>query len=123
MYSAAGLDDSATADTRAMTAPWWPVTECGLTEAAAATALAVKSAACLLDLDGVIVDGSISRELLTTLQREVGKAFDRHGWEDVVRPPVLPGTVGPDTRAIGGALLPLYAKFAPDRDLLLKLGS
>jgi hypothetical protein len=33
----------------------------------------------------------------------------------------LAGTIGSDARAIGGALLPLYANFAPDRDLFLKL--
>jgi hypothetical protein len=37
------------------------------------------------------------------------------------RPRVLAGTIGSDARAIGGALLPLYANFAPDRDLFLKL--
>ena len=39
----------------------------------------------------------------------------------VGRPAVLAGTIGSDARAIGGALLPLYANFAPDRDLFLKL--
>jgi len=28
-----------------------------------------------------------------------------------------------DARAMGGALLPLYANFAPDRELFLKLGA
>ena len=123
MYAAAGLDSSATADARALAAPWWPLTQAWLNDAAAATALAVNSAACLLDLEGVIVDGSFSRELLAALHREIDIALDHHDWEGVVRPPVLPGTVGPDARAIGGALLPLYANFAPDRDLFLKLGS
>jgi hypothetical protein len=39
----------------------------------------------------------------------------------VARPRVLAGTIGSDARAIGGALLPLYANFAPDRDLFLKI--
>jgi hypothetical protein len=34
---------------------------------------------------------------------------------------VLPGAIGSDARAIGGALLPLYANFAPDRELFLKV--
>jgi hypothetical protein len=34
---------------------------------------------------------------------------------------VLAGTIGSDARAIGGALLPLHANFAPDRDLFLKM--
>jgi hypothetical protein len=31
------------------------------------------------------------------------------------------GTIGSDARALGGALLPLHASFAPDRDLFLKV--
>ena len=36
-------------------------------------------------------------------------------------PAVLEGTIGSDARAMGGVLLPLYANFAPDRELFLKL--
>jgi hypothetical protein len=32
----------------------------------------------------------------------------------------MAGTIGSDARALGGALLPLYATFAPDRALFLK---
>ena len=32
-----------------------------------------------------------------------------------------PRTIGPDARALGGALLPLHANFAPDRELFLKI--
>ena len=41
----------------------------------------------------------------------------------LARPAVLEGTIGSDARAMGGALLPLYANFAPDRELFLKLAS
>ena len=33
------------------------------------------------------------------------------------------GTIGPDARALGGALLPLHANFAPDRALFLKIAA
>ena len=49
-----------------------------------------------------------------------GATLGRYSWEGVARPSVLAGTIGSDARAIGGALLPLYANFAPDRDLFLK---
>ena len=48
---------------------------------------------------------------------------DRYNWEGVQCPQLLPGTIGSDARALGGALLPLHANFAPDRDLFLKLGN
>jgi predicted NBD/HSP70 family sugar kinase len=120
-YSGAGLDPTAVADERAMTAPWRTHTNAWLRQAATGVAMAVNSAVCLLDLDGVIVDGSFSRPLLQVLLDELSTALDHHNWEGVSRPTVLPGTIGSDARALGGALLPLYANFAPDRDLFLKL--
>jgi predicted NBD/HSP70 family sugar kinase len=120
-YAAAGLDIAATGDARALAEPWRAHTQAWLREAGEATAMAVNSAACLLDLDGVIIDGAISRELLGALLAQVSDSLDRYNWEGVARPQVLAGTIGSDARAIGGALLPLYAHFAPDRDLFLKL--
>ncbi len=119
-YLAAGIDGSAVGDARAMQAPWLPHTQAWLQESGAAVALAMNSAACLLDLEGVIVDGNFSRELLAALLAETDRAADRYSWEGVKRPHMLAGTIGSDARALGGALLPLYANFAPDRELFLK---
>ena len=120
-YAEAGVDVNAWADARALTDPWLPRTRAWLGEACPAIALAINSAACLLDLEGVIIDGSFSRDLLQALMPEVERALDRYSWEGVARPRVLAGTIGSDARAIGGALLPLYENFAPDRDLFLKI--
>lgn len=118
-----GLDAGAALDLRAMQKPWWPHTEHWLREAAPAIAFAANSATCLLDLDGVIIDGSFSRELLRATLTAVNHALDSYNWEGVTRPPLLEGTIGSDARAMGGALLPLYSNFAPDRELFLKLAS
>ena len=123
MYRKQGLDSTAAADARSLEAPWLAHTRNWLRDSARAIALAVNGAACLLDLEGVIVDGSFSRGLLDALLLEVGAALARHSWEGVARPVLLAGTIGSDARAIGGALLPLYANFAPDRDLFLKLAT
>ena len=122
-YRAHGLDESAATDERALAEPWRTHTLGWLREAGPAVALTVNSAACLLDLEGVIVDGLFSPAMLSALLAEVETALDRFSWEGVARPAVLAGTVGSDARAIGGALLPLYANFAPDRDLFLKMAS
>jgi len=122
-YKDAGLEGAAATDVRAMHKPYWPHTESWLREAAPAVAFAANSAACLLDLDGVIIDGSFSRELLRAMLTAVNHALDQYSWEGVARPVVFEGTIGSDARAIGGALLPLYANFAPDRELFLKLGA
>jgi len=123
LYQAAGLDITAVADARALLAPWRPHTEAWLHDAAAAIALAVNSAACLLDLESVILDGSFSRELQAALQAALGRAMDRYSWEGVTRPALLAGTIGSDARALGGAMLPLHANFSPDRDLFLKIAA
>jgi len=120
-YRQAGLEVSAAGNERALEAPWLPHTSAWLREAGTAIALATNSAACLLDLDGVIIDGNLARPLLAALLREVDAALSRYSWEGVVRPELMPGTIGSDARAIGGGLLPLYANFAPDRDLFLKV--
>jgi predicted NBD/HSP70 family sugar kinase len=122
-YAAAGLAPGAASDDRALQPPWLGHTQRWLVDAGPAIALAINSAACLLDLDGVIVDGSFSRELLQAVLVAVEQALDRYNWEGVARPALLAGTIGSDARAIGGALLPLYANFGPDRDLFLKLAS
>lgn len=116
-----GLDTGATVDERAMQKPWRTHTDRWLREAGPAIAFAVNNAACLLDLEGVIIDGSFSRELLRATLDSVNLALDRYDWEGVARPVILEGTIGSDARAMGGALLPLYANFAPDRELFLKL--
>ena len=119
-YRSAKLDITAVADDRALLAPWLAHTELWLVEAAPAVALAINSAACLLDLESVILDGSFSRALQSRLLAAIESALGNYSWEGVTRPVLQGGTIGPDARALGGALLPLYANFAPDRDLFLK---
>ena len=123
LFAAAGLDEAASFDERALQAPWATHTSAWLDDAARAIALAINSATCLLDLDKIIIDGSCDRTLLEKLIEEVEIALGFYNWEGVSRPEILAGTIGSDARAIGGALLPLYANFAPDRDLFLKLSN
>ena len=123
LFAQQGLDPSAAADGRALAPPWRRLTQRWLRDAVRMLALSINNAACLLDLEGVIVDGSFNRELLQALLDELDPGLGRYSWEGVARPQLLAGTIGSDARAIGGALLPLYANFAPDRDLFLKIAS
>jgi predicted NBD/HSP70 family sugar kinase len=121
LYAAASLDPRAANDTRALQAPWCRHTARWLADASAAIAQAVDCAACLLDIEGVILDGSFSRELQSALIDETEGALARYSWEGVARPRLVAGGIGSDARALGGALLPLYANFTPDRELFLKV--
>jgi predicted NBD/HSP70 family sugar kinase len=122
LYRLAGLERNAVRDARALSGPWNVHTQVWLHDAATAIAFAVQTTACLLDIEDIVIDGSISRELLTALITSVHRALNFYSWEGVHRPEVLAGTIGPDARALGGALLPLYANFAPDSNSFLKLG-
>jgi len=116
----AGLSDPGFDGPEPLQAPWRDVTRAWLADAAAAIAHAINGAVCLLDLDGVIVDGAIHRSLLDELIVAIEAAMRRSNWEGVNAPQLLAGVVGPDAGALGGALLPLHANFAPDRDLFIK---
>ncbi len=121
LYGAAGLEVGAASDGRSLLPPWQAHTTRWLADASAAIAQAVNCAACLLDIEGVIIDGSFSRELQAALIDECTAALARYSWEGVSRPQLLAGSIGSDARALGGALLPLYANFTPDRELFLKV--
>ncbi len=119
-WAAAGLPDPGAGTGQALAPPWRETTEAWLKQAALAIAHTISSAACLLDLEAVIVDGAIDRDLLDARLAAVTEAMTRYNWEGVRPPELLPGTIGADAGALGGALLPLHANFAPDRDLFLK---
>lgn len=120
LYEAAGLDPEAAMDDRALEPPWATHTRGWLRTAAQALAFGISSAACLLDIGDVVVDGVFHRDLLSRLISHVEEALDQHSWEGVTRPAIRAGTIGSDARALGGALLPLYAAFAPDPEVFLK---
>jgi predicted NBD/HSP70 family sugar kinase len=120
-FAAAGLDASACYDDRALTGDFAEHTQAWLYEAASAIALVVQNAACVLDMDAVIIDGSLGRRLLSALRQTLATALQAYSWEGISQPDVLLGAIGADARAMGGALLPLYSSFAPDRELFLKL--
>jgi len=119
-WSEAGLESPGTAGAAVLLPPWRGVTLRWIDQAALAIAQAISSAACLLDLESVIIDGAIDRTLLGALLQASVTAMGRYNWEGVRQPQVLPGSIGAEAGALGGALLPLHANFAPDRDLFLK---
>lgn len=119
-YSRANLDVNAWTDERALRRPWAPLTRQWLRDSSRAIAFTINGAACLLEMDGIVIDGAFGRPLLESLLKGVEDAAAEYSWEGVERPVVLAGTIGSDARALGAALLPIYAQFAPDRDLFLR---
>jgi len=120
LLSDAGAPAAAAHDHRALSPEWWRVTEQWLDTACPAIAGALINATALLDLEAVVIDGELDRQLVREIIRRTERVLDGFVWEGMVRPQLLEGTIGADARAMGGAILPLYAHFAPVQELFLK---
>ena len=119
-FKALGLDPQAAYDDRAVLVPCLAETQAWVQRASLALAHCVISGTAFLDLDAVVIDGSMSRNLLQQLIAAVKTDLARYSAEGLWPVDVVEGSIGSDARALGGALLPLHANFAPDRDLFLK---
>ncbi len=122
-FVAQGLDPTAAYDARVLEAPYSAETDAWVTKAANALAHCVVSGTAFLDIEAVVIDGSFCTALLNRVIEHTNAALKRYNWEGLWPTTVIAGNVGPDARALGGALLPLHANFAPDQDLFLKVGS
>ena len=91
-----------------------------LSQAAKALAMSATSAAALLDIDAVVIDGSLNAKLIEALIEQTQTSLGQFSFEGIYQPKVLTGRVGHHARALGGALLPLHAQFFPDKDIFLK---
>lgn len=87
---------------------------------APAIAPALVAASAVVDAEAMVVDGAfpaaVRSRLVARIAAEVDR-LDRRGLSPVA---VVEGSVGPEARAIGAAMLPLMAAFAPDREILFK---
>jgi predicted NBD/HSP70 family sugar kinase len=119
-FASLGLDPSAAYDERALIQPWEPHTQAWVQAASSALAYAAVSGTALVDVDAVVLDGSMNTALLERLLQATCTAMLSYSWEGLWAPQLHAGTIGSDARALGGALLPLHANFAPDRDIFLK---
>lgn len=116
-----GLDPMAAYDERALQDPWRPHALEWVGHAAPALAHCVVAGTAFMDLEAVVIDGVVAPALLAELIGRTQQALSAYNWEGLQAPPrLVPGSIGSDARALGGALLPLHASFAPDRDLFLK---
>lgn len=116
-----GLDPMAAYDERALQDPWRAHALEWVGHAAPALAHCVVAGTAFMDLEAVVIDGVVAPALLAELIGRTHQALAAYNWEGLQTPPrLVPGSIGSDARALGGALLPLHASFAPDRDLFLK---
>jgi predicted NBD/HSP70 family sugar kinase len=97
----------------ALTGPW-------LAQASRALAMTVASGAALLDLDAVVIDGSLGAALMDALIKATREQLPHYNLEGLHPPSVMAGQVGAHARALGGSLLPLHTQFFPVKEIFLK---
>jgi predicted NBD/HSP70 family sugar kinase len=119
-FRAHGAPATAAHDERALSRALRPLTDRWLDEVGPALAHTVASAAAMLDLEAVVIDGSMHPQVVEDVVSRTERVLDRFSWEGITRPRVVKGGVGADARALGGAVLPLYRHFAPLHELFLK---
>jgi predicted NBD/HSP70 family sugar kinase len=119
-FAAAGAPADAAHDERARSPELRALSEAWLDETCPAIAAGIASSTALLDLEAVVIDGEIDRALLRDVIGRTDEALARFDWQGMMRPRLVEGQIGPDARAMGGAILPLYAHFAPKHELFLK---
>lgn len=119
-YIDAQLDPQAAHDQRSMQMPFLSHTQAWINEAAPAIAQALLHATWLLDLGIGIIDGCCARTLQGAVIDVINQHLQQSNWEGIMPPRLMLGSIGEDACALGSALLPLYANYAPERDLFLK---
>lgn len=80
-------------------------------ECAHGIASAIKSAQALLDLDTVLIDGWLPRDLATRITNAVEAEFEKLDRDGIATPAILCGTIGKDARTVGAASLPLSHRY------------
>ncbi len=94
--------------------------EVWLRRAVEALARAVVSAMSVVDFEEVVIDGLLRPDWRRRVVEGVAGAyrrFDRTGLSPIE---FAEGSIGPNARVLGAALLPLIGRFSPDTDLLVK---
>lgn len=93
--------------------PWLDATAEGL-------AAAVLSAASLLELDAVLIDGWIPAGIRADIVRRTDAALHRLDLAGVTAPAIRAGSIGPEARALGAAAIPLSQRYLVDPNALMK---
>jgi predicted NBD/HSP70 family sugar kinase len=91
-----------------------------IADCAAALAQAIVGSIAVVDVEAIVIDGILPRSILARTVQEVNERFRAIVPAGLILPRIEVGTIGRHAAAIGGAILPLYATFSPDSDILLK---
>jgi len=89
-------------------------------ETAAALAQAIIASASIIDFGAAVIDGGFPSLFSNRTVTETIEAVKRLDLQGVIIPDIIEGKVGSHARAIGGASLPIFAKYLTDPSVLFK---
>lgn len=89
-------------------------------ETAAALAQAIIASASIIDFGAAVIDGGFPSWVRKRIVTETIEAVKRLDLQGVIIPDIIEGKVGSQARAIGGASLPIFAKYLTDPSVLFK---
>ncbi|HEX8048952.1 ROK family transcriptional regulator [Rhizobium sp.] len=94
--------------------------EIWIQETAKALAQAIVAAASVIDFSAAVIDGGFPDWVRERIVRATIKEAAELDLQGVVMPEIVEGMVGPQARAIGGASLPIFARYLIDQNILFK---
>ncbi|MCM2396820.1 ROK family transcriptional regulator [Rhizobium sp. S95] len=94
--------------------------EIWIQDSAEALAQAIVAAVSIVDFSAAIIDGGFPDWVRARLVAATVAAVNRLDLQGIVTPDIIEGIVGPQARAIGGASLPIFARYLIDQTVLFK---
>ncbi|MGV1790368.1 ROK family protein [Rhizobium lusitanum] len=94
--------------------------EIWIQDTAKALAQAIVASASVIDFSAAVIDGGFPDWVRERVVRATIKAAAELDLQGVVMPEIVEGAVGPQARAIGGASLPIFARYLIDQNVLFK---
>ncbi|WP_047461427.1 ROK family transcriptional regulator [Rhizobium rhizogenes] len=94
--------------------------EIWIQDTAKALAQAIVAAASVIDFSAAVIDGGFPDWVRERIVRATITAAAELDLQGVVMPEIIEGAVGPQARAIGGASLPIFARYLIDQNILFK---
>jgi predicted NBD/HSP70 family sugar kinase len=94
--------------------------EIWIQDTAKALAQAIVAAASIIDFSAAVIDGGFPNWVRERVVRATTMAVSNLDLQGVVMPDIIEGAVGPQARAIGGASLPIFARYLIDQNILFK---
>ena len=85
-----------------------------------ALAQAIVAAASIIDFSAAVIDGGFPGWVRERIVRATMREAEKLDLQGVVMPEIIEGAVGSQARAIGGASLPIFARYLTDQNVLFK---